>query len=88
MTRLQASFAAILRTLQPTDRYKHNANLLLMGEIANLILSAELSYREGDHDLAFSGLLEAVEKFDALPYDEPHGWLMSPRQVGRGRGQG
>ena len=30
---------------------------------------------------AFASARLAVRRFDALPYDEPHGWLMSPRQT-------
>lgn len=32
-------------------------------------------------DGAFESARRAVVLFDALPYDEPHGWLMSPRQT-------
>ena len=53
-----------------------------MAAIADDILDAEISYREGKLDDAFASLRDgAVAKFDALPYDEPHGWLMSPRQT-------
>jgi len=43
-------------------------------------LGAELA----DHptyDVAFAALERAVTLFDNLPYDEPHGWLMSARQT-------
>lgn len=33
------------------------------------------------HDDAFAALDAAIALFDALPYDEPHGWLMSVRQT-------
>ena len=38
-------------------------------------------YREGLFDKCFAALEKAVEKYDALPYDEPAGYLMSPRQT-------
>eukprot|EP00966_Prymnesium_polylepis_P235632 5449832-Prymnesium_polylepis.1 len=52
-----------------------------MGGIAERVLAAELLYRAADYDAAYAALDEAVALFDALPYDEPHGWLMSPRQT-------
>ena len=43
--------------------------------------TAELLYREASYEAAFAAMDEAIGRFDALPYDEPHGWLMSPRQT-------
>lgn len=45
------------------------------------VLNAEILYREGEHSGCFAALEEAVAKYDALPYDEPAGYLMSPRQT-------
>ena len=50
-------------------------------QIAERILAAELLYREASYEAAFAAMDEAIGRFDALPYDEPHGWLMSPRQT-------
>lgn len=77
----QQAFAALLEKIQPEDRRKHNVNLQQMGQIAEVILAGELLYRAGNYDAAFIELEKGVERFDALPYDEPHGWLMSPRQT-------
>ncbi|KAL1526830.1 hypothetical protein AB1Y20_015522 [Prymnesium parvum] len=77
----QVAFREMLTKLQPGDRLKHNVNLKHMADIGEPILAAELHYREGDFESAFDALSKAVALFDALPYDEPHGWLMSPRQT-------
>ena len=63
------------------DRLKHNVNLKQMAELAADVLLGEVLYREGALDAAFKALRRAVRKFDALPYDEPHGWLLSARQT-------
>ena len=36
---------------------------------------------EGAHDACFARLEAATAKYDAMPYDEPAGYLMSPRQT-------
>lgn len=77
----QQALAALMQKLQPGDRIKHNVNLRQMGEIAEKILAGEILYRAGDYEAAFVELEKGVALFDALPYDEPHGWLMSPRQT-------
>jgi hypothetical protein len=45
------------------------------------VLDGEVLYREGRHAEAFAALRRAVSLVDKLPYDEPHGWLMSARQT-------
>ena len=77
----QKAFDEMFRALQPGDRMHHNVNLLQMATIAERVLEGELCYRAGEHDDAFDALAEATAHFDALPYDEPHGWLMSTRQT-------
>ena len=37
--------------------------------------------RQGKHDECYAELEGAVARYDALPYDEPAGYLMSPRQT-------
>jgi tetratricopeptide (TPR) repeat protein len=41
----------------------------------------ELEYRKGNYDKAFQLLRAAVEKDDALRYDEPWGWMMPVRHA-------
>ena len=49
--------------------------------IAKEVLAAELLYREAQYDAAYAHLREGISLSDALPYDEPAGWLMSVRQT-------
>ena len=78
----QASFAARFAELTPETRRKHNVTLAEhIAPIASDVLEAELLYREGQFNGCFVALDAAVAKYDALPYDEPAGYLMSPRQT-------
>ena len=77
----QTAFLSCLRAIEWGGRKHHNVDLQEMAAIAERVLEGELRYREGAHDAAFAALEEACAKFDALPYDEPHGWLMSTRQT-------
>ena len=45
------------------------------------MLHGEVSYRAGDHETAFEHLRTAVRLADALPYDEPWGWMQPPRHA-------
>jgi tetratricopeptide (TPR) repeat protein len=45
------------------------------------MLDGEISYREGHFDEAYSHLRRAIELDDALPYDEPWGWMQPTRHA-------
>ena len=45
------------------------------------MLDGEIAYREGDFDEAFAHLRRAIELDDALPYDEPWGWMQPTRHA-------
>lgn len=45
------------------------------------VLVGEIAYRKGEFDSAFASLRSAVERDDALQYDEPWGWMMPPRHA-------
>ena len=79
----ETAFHALLATLKPdgSERRKHNVHIVQMAQVASEVLAAELHYREGAFEAAFGALERGVARFDALPYDEPHGWLMSVRQT-------
>ena len=77
----QEQFAGACSHLQMGGRLHHNVDMVLMAEIAGCVLDGEILYREGSYDRAFEKLEEGIRCFDALPYDEPHGWLMSVRQT-------
>ena len=42
------------------------------------MLDGEIAYREGDYERAFAHLRRAIALDDALPYDEPWGWMQPP----------
>ena len=74
-------FERIRSGLTTEVRIKHNVNIVEVAAVASAILKAEVQYRQGNFADAFSAARIAVARFDALPYDEPHGWLISPRQT-------
>ena len=45
------------------------------------MLDGEIAYREGRFDDAFASLRKAIELDDALPYDEPWGWMQPTRHA-------
>jgi tetratricopeptide (TPR) repeat protein len=49
--------------------------------VAEAMLDGELDYRKGNHDSAFARLRRSVELSDALPYDEPWGWMQPTRHA-------
>lgn len=65
----------------PANRRKHNVTVKEMAAVASCVLDAEISYREGKYEPAFQLLRDGIKLFDALPYDEPEGWLISVRQT-------
>ena len=78
----QTKFTVLLSGLAPKDRMKHNTNVAEhMGPIGAAILEGELSYREGKYNECWEALESSVALYDAMPYDEPAGYMMSPRQT-------
>ena len=45
------------------------------------MLLGEIEYRRGNHEAAFAHLRRSVARDDALPYDEPWGWMQPPRHA-------
>jgi tetratricopeptide (TPR) repeat protein len=72
-------FAA--RANVPDSRLLHNNRCIDLLDVAEQMLEVELEYRKGNHDIAFSHLQRAVELEDALPYDEPWGWIQPVRHA-------
>jgi tetratricopeptide (TPR) repeat protein len=65
----------------PETRRVHNnivPDLLAIGEA---MLDGELDYRLGNFDVAFDHLRRSVRLDDALPYDEPWGWMQPARHA-------
>jgi tetratricopeptide (TPR) repeat protein len=49
--------------------------------VGDAFLDGEVEYRAGNAEAAFAALRTAVERNDALHYDEPWGWMMPPRHA-------
>jgi hypothetical protein len=65
----------------PETRYVFNNRCIDVLAIASEMLNGEVEYRKGNHDLAFSHLRQSVALDDALPYDEPWGWMQPARHA-------
>jgi tetratricopeptide (TPR) repeat protein len=76
----RAAFRAA-RARVPDTRRVHNNKVIDLLAIADEMLTGELEYRRGKFDLAFGHLRRSVELEDALPYDEPWGWMQPARHA-------
>jgi tetratricopeptide (TPR) repeat protein len=65
----------------PESRRVHNNTVVDLLGVAEEMLNGELEYRKGNHDRAFAHLRKSVEFDDALPYDEPWGWMQPTRHA-------
>lgn len=65
----------------PESRYLFNNTSRDILAVAGAMLDGEIAYREGEFELAFSHLRRATELDDALPYDEPWGWMQPTRHA-------
>ncbi len=65
----------------PDTRRVHNNTVVDLLEVATEMLNGELEYRLGNHDVAFAHLRKSVALDDALPYDEPWGWMQPARHA-------
>ena len=73
---LAAAYAGI-----PETRYLFNNTSRDILAIAVAMLDGEIAYREGRFDEAFTHLRAAIALDDALPYDEPWGWMQPTRHA-------
>ena len=65
----------------PDSRYMFNNTSRDILAVAVAMLDGEIAYREGRFDDAFDHLRRAVQLDDALPYDEPWGWMQPTRHA-------
>ena len=65
----------------PEGRRVHNNTVVDLLGVAEAMLEGELEYRKGNYDAAFAHLRKSVELDDALPYDEPWGWMQPTRHA-------
>ncbi|WP_233153359.1 tetratricopeptide repeat protein [Kineosporia sp. R_H_3] len=49
--------------------------------VAGAMLDGELEYRRGRYDEAYAHLRRSIDLDDALPYDEPWGWMQPTRHA-------
>ena len=64
-----------------SSRTLFNNTCLDILAIARSMLDGEIEYRRGNLDTAFEHLRKAIALDDALPYDEPWGWMQPPRHA-------
>jgi tetratricopeptide (TPR) repeat protein len=69
------------REAMPEDRRLHNVLCLEQLAVAEAMLDGEIEYRKGNYDVAYNRLRDAVALEDALPYDEPWGWMQPARHA-------
>ena len=65
----------------PKSRYLHNVPCVQLLAVAEETLTGEIAYRRGEYDAAFTHLRAAIALEDALPYDEPWGWMQPIRHA-------
>ncbi len=69
------------RARVPESRTVHNNTCWDLFDIAEEMLTGEIEYRKGNHDMAFAHLRKSIELDDNLPYDEPWGWMQPTRHA-------
>jgi tetratricopeptide (TPR) repeat protein len=65
----------------PVSRMLFNNTCRDILQVAEQMMMGELEYHKGNHDAAFDHLRHAVGVDDALPYDEPWGWMQPARHA-------
>jgi len=65
----------------PKKRLLHNNRVIDLLDIAAEMLRGEILYRKEEFEAAFAALRKSVELDDALPYDEPWGWMQPARHA-------
>jgi tetratricopeptide (TPR) repeat protein len=77
----QAQLFEETRSCVPPSRYLFNNTATDILSIAAEMMRGEIEYRKGNFDQAFAHLRRSVELDDALPYDEPWGWMQPTRHA-------
>jgi tetratricopeptide (TPR) repeat protein len=76
----RAAFIEAKRRVPESRRVHNNTVQDLLG-VAEAMLDGEIEYRRGNYEVAFAHLRRSVELDDALPYDEPWGWMQPTRHA-------
>ena len=77
----EAELFAAARAKVPPTRYLFNNTCLDILAVADEMMKGEIEYRKGNFDRAFAHLRASVALDDALPYDEPWGWMQPTRHA-------
>lgn len=77
----EAALFDTARARVPGTRYVFNNTCQDILAIAEAMLRGELEYRMGNVEEGFAHLRRAVKLDDALPYDEPWGWMQPTRHA-------
>ena len=72
---------AAARWRVPETRYLFNNTCRDILAVAAAMMRGEIEYRKGQFDKAFAHLRSSVALDDALPYDEPWGWMQPARHA-------
>jgi len=65
----------------PDTRYIFNNTCLDILAVAREMMLGEVAYRRENYDISFAHMRKSVELDDALPYDEPWGWMQPTRHA-------
>jgi tetratricopeptide (TPR) repeat protein len=76
----QQEFNQVRPRVPDTSRFHNNSSREVV-RVAEAMLEGEIAYRRGEYDRAFESLRTAVEREDALNYDEPWGWMQPTRHA-------
>jgi tetratricopeptide (TPR) repeat protein len=73
-------FHAACARIPAGRKFFNNAACDVLG-VAEEMLTGELHYHKGSHQMAYGHLREAVRRDDALAYSEPWAWMHPPRHA-------
>ena len=76
----RAAFTDAYRDI-PDTRYLFNNTSRDILAVGAAMLDGEIAYRAGEFESAFAHLRRAISLDDALPYDEPWGWMQPTRHA-------
>jgi hypothetical protein len=71
-------FGDSLKRVAPS-RQLFNKSCVEILAVGGAMLDGEIAYRQANFDVAFKHLEQSIALYDALPYDEPWGWLQPVR---------
>jgi tetratricopeptide (TPR) repeat protein len=76
----RASFYKSLKHIDPKRKLFNNPAIKIL-KVAEMMLEGELSYHQGEFELAYEYLRESVRVYDKLHYSEPWPWMHPPRHA-------